>query len=164
MSFDSVFYADFEYQSILFVNENPTRKNDGHFSKTLFFLVFDHFRLFWIFRPEKSFQKKRRTHIRDQLEFLYRMMHKKSKINFMESLLTVHLTKNPCWFSASPISGKPHSPPTAHICFDRSFVALSNVIPHYVQSSLLMEFLGLEYPAIERVSRDPPSSDGSKNF
>ena len=46
--------------------------------------------------------------------------------------------------------------PTAHICFDRSFVALSNVIPHYVQSSLLMEFLGLEYPAVERVSRDPP--------
>ena len=41
-------------------------------------------------------------------------------------------------------------PPTAHICFDKSFVALSNVISHYVQSSLLMEFLGLEYLAIEK--------------
>ncbi len=27
-------------------------------------------------------------------------------------------------------------------------------IPHYVQSSLLMEYLGLEHPAIEWVSRD----------
>jgi hypothetical protein len=63
-----------------------------------------------------------------------------------------------------PYLRKSSLPPTAHLCFDRSFVALSNVIPHYVQSSLLMEYLGLEHPAIEWVSRDPPSSDGSKNF
>ncbi len=55
-------------------------------------------------------------------------------------------------------------PPTAHICSDRSFVALSNVISHYVQSSLLMEFLGLENTAIKRVSRELPSSDGSKKI
>ncbi len=58
----------------------------------------------------------------------------------------------------------PPPPPTAHICFDRSFVALSNVISHYVQSSLLMKFLGLENSAIKRVSRDLPSSDGSKKI
>ena len=50
-------------------------------------------------------------------------------------------------------------PPTAHIWFDRSFVALSNVISHYVQSSLLIEFLGLEYSAIKWVSRDLSALD-----
>ncbi len=55
-------------------------------------------------------------------------------------------------------------PPTAHICSDRSFVALSNVISHYVQSSLLMAFSGLENTAIKRVSRELPSSDGSKKI
>ena len=73
-------------------------------------------------------------------------------------------TKNPYWFSGSPVSGKSHSPPTAHICFDRSFVPLSNVISRHAQSSLLMEFWGLENSAIKRVSRDPLSSDGSKIF
>jgi hypothetical protein len=63
-----------------------------------------------------------------------------------------------------PFLRKTLLPPTAHICFDRSFVALSNVISHYPQSSLLMEFLGLENCAIKKVSRDPPPSDGSKNF
>ncbi len=46
-------------------------------------------------------------------------------------------------------------PPTAHICFDRSFVALSNVISHYVQSSLLIEFLGLENSAIKKGFQRP---------
>ena len=59
---------------------------------------------------------------------------------------------------------KPHSRPTAHIGFDRSFVALSNEITHDAQSSLLMEILALEDRATERVSRDPPSSDGSQNY
>ena len=47
----------------------------------------------------------------------------------------------------------------ALIWFDRSFVALSNMISHYVQSSLLIEFLGLEYPAIQWVSRDLSALD-----
>ncbi len=47
--------------------------------QNLVFLIFGHFRLFWIFRPEKRFQKKRRTHIRAQLEFLYQMIYKKNR-------------------------------------------------------------------------------------
>jgi hypothetical protein len=78
MSFDSVFYADFEYQSILFVNGNLPRKNDGHFSKTLFFWFSATF-VISNFSTRQSFQKKRRTHIRDQLEFLYRMMFTKNR-------------------------------------------------------------------------------------
>ncbi len=57
MSFDSVFYADFEYQSILFVNGNPTGKNDGHFSKTLFFWFLVAFVYFEFFDPKKVFKK-----------------------------------------------------------------------------------------------------------
>ncbi len=164
MSFDSVFYADFEYQRILFVNRNPTRKNDGHFSKILFFWFLTTFVYFEFFDPKKVF-KKNKEHLfvissNSSIEWCI----KKSKISFMESLLTVHLTKNPCWVSGSPISGKPHSPPTVLVCFDRSFVALSNVMSHYPQSSLVMEFLGLENSAIKKVSRDPSPSDGSKNF
>ncbi len=57
MSFDSVFYADFEYQSILFVNGNSTRKNDGRFSKILFFWFLATFVYFEFFDPKKVFKK-----------------------------------------------------------------------------------------------------------
>ena len=50
---------------------------------------------------------------------------------------------------------KSHSPPTAHTWFDRSFDALSNEILAEVQSSLFMEFLGLEYSAIEKGCQRP---------
>ncbi len=72
--------------------------------------------------------------------------------------------QNPMLVLWKPDLRKTSLPPTAHICSDRSFVALSNVISHYVQSSLLMEFLGLENTAIKRVSRELPSSDGSKKI
>ena len=46
-------------------------------------------------------------------------------------------------------------PPTAHIWFDRSFDALSNEILPEVQSSLFMEFLSLEYSAVEKGFQRP---------
>ncbi len=72
--------------------------------------------------------------------------------------------QNPMLVFWKPDLRKNSLPPTAHICSDRSVVALSNVMSHYVQSSLLMEFLGLENSAIKKVSRDLPSSDGSKKI
>ena len=50
---------------------------------------------------------------------------------------------------------KSHSPPTADIWFDRSFDALSNEILSEVQSSLFMEFLSLEYSAVEKGFQRP---------
>jgi hypothetical protein len=115
---------------------------------------------FEFFDPKKVFKKKEQNIFvissNSSIEWY--------KKNSMETLLSVHLMKNPWWFSVSPIEGKLHSPPTAHICFDRSFVALSNEMSPDAQSSLLIEFLALENPATERASRDPLSSDGSKNF
>jgi len=63
--------------------------------------------------------------------------------------------KNLCWFSGDRFSVKSHSPPTAHIWFDRSFDALSNEILPEVQSSLFMEFLSLEYSAVEKGFQRP---------
>ena len=50
-------------------------------------------------------------------------------------------------------------PPMALIWFDRSFVPLSNVISHDVQSSPLIEFLGPKYLALQWVSRDLSALD-----
>ena len=54
MLFDSVFYADFEYQNIFFINVNPAWKNDGHFSKTLFLTTSIYF---GFCDPKRAFKK-----------------------------------------------------------------------------------------------------------
>jgi hypothetical protein len=59
---------------------------------------------------------------------------------------------------------KSHSPPTAHIWFDRSFDALSNEMCHELQSSLEMEFLGLEYLGTEEGFQRPFGQRRVQNF
>ncbi len=74
----SVFYDESEKLSSKVLSRNIFLKK-RNLRKVAKLSVFDTFRVFSIFRPEKRVKKTQGTHILDRLEILYRMVYDKQK-------------------------------------------------------------------------------------